>query len=126
MRTRSSCVPAVACHCQDQSRHASVPMAAARLACSHGPPSTLTSTEPTPVCWCHARPPTATVPAAIRVPTTLLGVAEDQLVPLADMRQLRDQHGGNCSLTEISSIYGHDAFLKETEVLRDLLARALD
>jgi homoserine O-acetyltransferase len=65
-------------------------------------------------------------PAAIRVPTTLLGVQEDQLVPLADMRLLRDQHGGNCSLTEISSIYGHDAFLKETEVLRDLLARALD
>jgi homoserine O-acetyltransferase len=65
-------------------------------------------------------------PAAIRVPTTLLGVEEDQLVPLADMRQLRDQHGGNCSLIEISSIYGHDAFLKETEVLRDLLARALD
>ena len=65
-------------------------------------------------------------PAAIRVPTKLLGVEEDQLVPLADMRQLRDQHGGNCSLIEISSIYGHDAFLKETEVLRDLLARALD
>jgi homoserine O-acetyltransferase len=65
-------------------------------------------------------------PEAIRVPTTLLGVQEDQLVPLADMRQLRDRHGGNCSLVEISSIYGHDAFLKETEVLRDLLARALD
>jgi len=65
-------------------------------------------------------------PEAIRVPTTLLGVKEDQLVPLADMRELRDRHGGNCSLVEISSIYGHDAFLKETEVLRDLLARALD
>jgi len=65
-------------------------------------------------------------PAAIRVPTTLLAVQEDQLVPLADMRELRDRHGGNCSLVEISSIYGHDAFLKETEVLRDLLARALD
>jgi homoserine O-acetyltransferase len=65
-------------------------------------------------------------PEAIRVPTTLLGVTEDQLVPLADMRQLRDRHAGNCSLVEISSIYGHDAFLKETEVLRDLLARALD
>jgi homoserine O-acetyltransferase len=65
-------------------------------------------------------------PEAIRVPTTLLGVQEDQLVPLADMRELRDRHGGNCSLVEISSIYGHDAFLKETEVLRDLLARALD
>jgi homoserine O-acetyltransferase len=65
-------------------------------------------------------------PEAIRVPTTLLGVKEDQLVPLADVRELRDRHGGNCSLVEISSIYGHDAFLKETEVLRDLLARALD
>ena len=65
-------------------------------------------------------------PESIRVPTTLLGVQEDQLVPLADMRELRDRHGGTCSLIEISSIYGHDAFLKETEVLRDLLARALD
>ena len=65
-------------------------------------------------------------PGAIRVPTTLLGVQEDQLVPLADMRELRDRHGGNCSLVEISSIFGHDAFLKETAVLRDLLARALD
>jgi homoserine O-acetyltransferase len=65
-------------------------------------------------------------PEAIRVPTTLLAVQEDQLVPLADMRELRDRHGGNCSLVEISSIYGHDAFLKETAVLRDLLARALD
>jgi len=65
-------------------------------------------------------------PEAIQVPTTLLAVQEDQLVPLADMRELRDRHGGNCSLVEISSIYGHDAFLKETAVLRDLLARALD
>jgi homoserine O-acetyltransferase len=65
-------------------------------------------------------------PGEIRVPTTLLAVKEDQLVPLADMRELRDRHGGTCSLVEVSSIYGHDAFLKETEVLRDLLARALD
>lgn len=65
-------------------------------------------------------------PGEIRVPTTLLAVQEDQLVPLADVRALRDRHGGTCSLVEVSSIYGHDAFLKETEVLRDLLARALD
>jgi len=65
-------------------------------------------------------------PGAIRVPTTLLAVLEDQLVPVADMRELRDRHGGNCSLVEISSLFGHDAFLKETDVLRDLLARALD
>jgi homoserine acetyltransferase len=42
------------------------------------------------------------------------------------LRELRDRHGGTCSVVEISSIYGHDAFLKETDVLRDLLARALD
>ena len=65
-------------------------------------------------------------PESIRVPTTLIGVTEDQLVPISDMRELRDRHGGNCSLVEISSIYGHDAFLKETEVLRDVLSRALD
>jgi len=65
-------------------------------------------------------------PEAIRVPTTLVGVEEDQLVPLSDMRYLRDRLGDTCQLVEISSIYGHDAFLKETEVLRDVFAQALD
>ncbi len=65
-------------------------------------------------------------PEAILVPTTLVAVVEDQLVPLADVRQLRDRLGGNCRLAEIRSLYGHDAFLKETEVLRDVFAQALD
>jgi homoserine O-acetyltransferase len=65
-------------------------------------------------------------PQAIRVPTTLVAVEEDQLVPLSDMRTLRDRLGGNCRLVEISSLYGHDAFLKETEVLRDVFAQALE
>lgn len=65
-------------------------------------------------------------PGDLRTPTTLVGVEEDQLVPLADMRYLRDRHGGTCRLVEISSLYGHDAFLKETEVLRDAFAQALD
>jgi homoserine O-acetyltransferase len=65
-------------------------------------------------------------PEAIHVPTTLVAVQEDQLVPLSDMRELRDRLGGNCRLVEISSLYGHDAFLKETEVLRDVFAQALD
>ena len=63
------------------------------------------------------------------MPTTLLAVQEDQLVPLADMRELRDRHGGNCSLVEVSSIYGHDAFLVEvdeqTELIRGFLARTM-
>jgi homoserine O-acetyltransferase len=59
------------------------------------------------------------------VPVTLLGIEEDQLVPLADMRELRDRLAGGCQLIEISSLYGHDAFLKEKDVMRDLLAQAL-
>jgi homoserine O-acetyltransferase len=65
-------------------------------------------------------------PEAIHLPVTLVAVVEDQLVPLADMRNLRDRLGGNCRLVEVSSIYGHDAFLKETEVLRDVFAQALE
>lgn len=65
-------------------------------------------------------------PGEIRVPTTLVAVQEDQLVPIADMRELRDRLAGNCALVEISSLYGHDAFLKETDVLRDVFAQAFD
>ncbi len=65
-------------------------------------------------------------PAAIHVPVTMVAVVEDQLVPLSDMRELRDRLAGNCRLVEISSLYGHDAFLKETDVLRDVFAQALD
>lgn len=65
-------------------------------------------------------------PERITVPVTLVGVEEDQLVPLADMRTLRDRIAGTCTLVEISSRYGHDAFLKETEVLRDVFAQALE
>jgi homoserine O-acetyltransferase len=64
-------------------------------------------------------------PASIRVPATLLAVTEDQLVPLADMRALRDALGGGARLVEISSSYGHDAFLKEKEVLGGVIAQAL-
>ncbi len=64
-------------------------------------------------------------PAKIRVPTTLIGVLEDQLVPIADMRSLRDRVAARCTLAELSSVYGHDAFLKEVEAMRPVLAQAL-
>jgi homoserine O-acetyltransferase len=64
-------------------------------------------------------------PAAIRVPVTLFTVTEDQLVPIADVRALRDTLGGGARLVEISSGYGHDAFLKETEVLGGVIAQVL-
>jgi homoserine O-acetyltransferase len=62
--------------------------------------------------------------SAIFVPTTAIAVREDQLVPLADVRAMvaRLPRG---RLQEISSVYGHDAFLKEAEQLRTLFMCAL-
>ncbi len=64
-------------------------------------------------------------PERIQVPSTLIGVLEDQLVPIADLRSLATRLDAPCELVEISSPYGHDAFLKEVEALRPVLARAL-
>jgi homoserine O-acetyltransferase/O-succinyltransferase len=60
---------------------------------------------------------------ATRVPvrTEVVAVREDQLVPLADMRALTARLP-DASLHEISSLMGHDAFLKEAEQLRTILA----
>lgn len=57
----------------------------------------------------------------INVPVLAIGVREDQLVPIDDMRQMvgRLPQG---RLIEMSSLYGHDAFLKEAEQLAPLLA----
>jgi len=61
----------------------------------------------------------------ITVPCALVAVREDQLVPVQDMRSLRARLAGPTELFEISSVYGHDAFLKEAEALRPVFARAL-
>jgi homoserine O-acetyltransferase len=62
--------------------------------------------------------------ARICVPTTAVAVREDQLVPLADVRAMVARLP-LAQLHEISSIYGHDAFLKETEQLRSIFGAAL-
>jgi len=61
----------------------------------------------------------------ISVPTTLVAVREDQLVPLADMQALRARLAGPAQLVELSSLYGHDAFLKESAALRPVFEHAL-
>jgi homoserine O-acetyltransferase len=58
------------------------------------------------------------------VPTTAVAVREDQLVPLADMRRLVARLPA-AQLHEISSVYGHDAFLKEAGQLAPILRSAL-
>ncbi|HEY1900123.1 MAG TPA: homoserine O-succinyltransferase [Steroidobacteraceae bacterium] len=62
--------------------------------------------------------------ARIFVPTKVVGIREDRLVPLADIRAMvaRLQQG---RLHEISSVFGHDAFLKETDQLRSIFANVL-
>jgi homoserine O-acetyltransferase len=57
--------------------------------------------------------------ARIFVPTTIVAIREDQLVPLTDLRGLAARLPV-ARLHEISSIYGHDAFLKESDQLRGI------
>ena len=58
--------------------------------------------------------------ATVRVPVTAIAVIEDLLVPLADMRAMVARMP-RAELHEISSHFGHDAFLKEAAVLRPFL-----
>jgi homoserine O-acetyltransferase len=64
-------------------------------------------------------------PAAVRVPTTLFAVREDLTVPLSLLREYRALTGGPCELVEISSDYGHDAFLKEEAIVGRLFEQCL-
>ncbi len=65
-------------------------------------------------------------PAAVRVPTTLFAVREDLTVPLSLLHEYAERAGNHCELVEISSNYGHDAFLKEESAVSALFARALE
>ena len=60
----------------------------------------------------------------IFAPVTAVAVREDQLVPLGDMRAMVARLP-NAELHEISSVYGHDAFLKENRRLAPIFANAL-
>lgn len=64
-------------------------------------------------------------PALVRTPTTLIGICEDQLVPIADVRALGSRLGGPCRLVQLSSLFGHDAFLKEGVALQPIIEQAL-
>ncbi len=62
----------------------------------------------------------------ISTPLVLVGVAEDQLVPIADARALCGRLQGRAKLIEISSLYGHDAFLKEAALLTPIFRSLLE
>jgi len=64
-------------------------------------------------------------PAAIDVPTLVVAVEGDRLVPLSDLVSLVEGLGTRGSLRVLRSPYGHDAFLKETDRIDAILANAL-
>ncbi|MHA7872804.1 MAG: homoserine O-succinyltransferase MetX [Hyphococcus sp.] len=65
-------------------------------------------------------------PEAIKTPTLLVGVDSDRLAPLCEVRELHERIGGPSSLNIISSVYGHDAFLKEAAALNPILEKFLN
>ena len=50
-------------------------------------------------------------PEEITVPTTVIAVSSDRLVPIAQSRELARRLGGPSQLIELDSSLGHDAFL---------------
>jgi homoserine O-acetyltransferase len=60
-------------------------------------------------------------PEDVRVPTTLVGITTDRVVPLADLCELQRRCGAAAALHVIDSRYGHDAFLKEDAQISALL-----
>ena len=72
----------------------------------------------------------ALVPESIDVPVTVVAVAEDRLVPVEDACSLFERlSAGNGQrrpqLRVLRSLYGHDAFLKETAAIAGVLREAL-
>ncbi|KTF36092.1 homoserine O-succinyltransferase MetX [Xanthomonas vesicatoria] len=64
-------------------------------------------------------------PALVKVPTVVVAVEGDRLVPLADMVSLVEGLGPRGSLRVLRSPYGHDAFLKEIDRIDAILTTAL-
>jgi len=52
-------------------------------------------------------------PEAINTPTLLMTAISDQIAPLPEMRELCDRLSGPSELFTFTSLFGHDAFLKE-------------
>lgn len=64
-------------------------------------------------------------PAKVNVPTTVVAVEGDRLVPMADAVALIEGLGTRGRLRVLRSPYGHDAFLKEIDRVDALLATEL-
>jgi homoserine O-acetyltransferase len=61
----------------------------------------------------------------VTTPATLIAVHEDQLVPAGDIVALAGRLAGRVHLVQVNSLYGHDAFLKESVLLNPILRAAV-
>ncbi|HEY3258587.1 MAG TPA: alpha/beta fold hydrolase, partial [Gemmatimonadaceae bacterium] len=64
-------------------------------------------------------------PEEVRVPTTLIAVREDALVPIDQVQHLARNIGASCRLVELSSSHGHDTFLNAHHLIAPFVADAL-
>lgn len=64
-------------------------------------------------------------PTTVRVPTDLVAITQDQIVPQSDLEALATNLAAPCRLHRIDSRYGHDAFLKEVAAIDAVLRLAL-
>lgn len=65
-------------------------------------------------------------PEEIFVPTTLIAVEEDALVPIAQVRELAARIAAPCVLIELQSLHGHDTFLNAHELIAPFVSRSLE
>ena len=64
-------------------------------------------------------------PSTVSVPVTVVGVRDDQIVPVEDVRALAEALPQLRRYHEFDSVFGHDAFLKEALHIHDVLVSAL-
>jgi len=64
-------------------------------------------------------------PERVTCPLTVIGFTDDRLVPTEDLRELAARAANLCRFVEAPSVFGHDAFLKEREVVGRALRTAL-
>lgn len=64
-------------------------------------------------------------PGDVRVPTTVVAIEQDRLVPLSDLQSLVESLAAPATLHVLRSRFGHDAFLKEDDAIAGILGQAL-
>ena len=65
-------------------------------------------------------------PARIATPTLIVGTTSDRLVPPVQLESLHERLAGHTSIHLFPSLYGHDMFLKEADLLAPLVKTFLE